>query len=439
MTDDLKNRLEALGDRTAERSDAFERLTRVRDRKQRNRRRGGLVIGLAVALVGSLVAVTALRDGTTTVPRGSETPNTPVGWQPPDVLTVWPETPMDERVAADVQAQADAGDPDVQWRLDPEQVAERFGLEFLYWSDADAHSIEPFEDGLRAVLTPCEQAEACRPIGELQLWLRQPVRAGSGGIWSVAAVVSDQLTIGIPVADPDVALTGASSIGIDVELEPDSATSAHIGFAAANGCSGAGSGTPALSTGHHELTLPEPGPPTESCGSMGAGYVFAYVTDDTTIPVGDPLVEPAAIEYPWLTVVPFFLEMERAEATATATVSPEPPASPSPRMTNACPDTWVSDVSAFFRDGELFACIYWRSGITISVYLEVDDADANVLLELYEASGCEGTICSPEALVWSADDAVEGPDAVTYRIPPLDPGSYLLMMEGGDRILVDVR
>ncbi len=71
MTDDLKNRLDRLGERTPDRGDAFERLTRVRERKQRNRRRGGLAMGIAVALVGSLVAVSTLRDTGTPVPRSS--------------------------------------------------------------------------------------------------------------------------------------------------------------------------------------------------------------------------------------------------------------------------------------------------------------------------------------------------------------------------------
>jgi hypothetical protein len=48
---------------------------------------------------------------------------------------------------------------------------------------------------------------------------------------------------------------------------------------------------------------------------MGAGYVFAYAQDDTTVPVGDPLLEPAAIEYPWLTIIPLYVEMIRDEAT----------------------------------------------------------------------------------------------------------------------------
>ncbi|HEY7478303.1 MAG TPA: hypothetical protein VIB62_08705 [Actinomycetota bacterium] len=322
MSDDLKARLDVLGNRTADRGDAFERLTKIRERRERNRKRGALVLGLSVVLVGSVAAVSLFRDGTATLPRGSEAPEVATWWQPPDVLTVWPETPMDSGVAADVQARADVGDPDVQWRLDPELVAERFGLEFLAWSSADAHDLVPADGAVVLTLTPCPHAETCRAIGELRLILRQPARAGDRGIWSIASVLSDALRLQIPQGgSPASQLTGGSTIGFDVTLDPDAATSAHIGFVAGNGCSSVGSGTPALASGHHELVLPEAGPPTNSCGAIGAGYAFVFVTDDTTEPVSDPLEEPTAIEFPWLTVVPFYLEMERSDATATATPS----------------------------------------------------------------------------------------------------------------------
>ena len=41
--------------------------------------------------------------------------------------------------------------------------------------------------------------------------------------------------------------------------------------------------------------------------------------DDTTVPTGDPLLEAAAIEYPWLTVIPIYLQMEEPDAGSTAT------------------------------------------------------------------------------------------------------------------------
>ncbi len=69
-------------------------------------------------------------------------------------------------------------------------------------------------------------------------------------------------------------------------------------------------------------------PATEDCGSIGAGYVFVYVTDDTTMPVSDPLVEPTAIEFPWLTVVPFYLDdggTGRLPPRGPFLVSREPP------------------------------------------------------------------------------------------------------------------
>ena len=69
----------------------------------------------------------------------------------------------------------------------------------------------------------------------------------------------------------------------------------------------------------HILELPAVTPDDPACDDMGAGYLFAYAMDDTTVPTGNPLLEAAAIEYPWLTVVPIYLQMEEPDASSTAT------------------------------------------------------------------------------------------------------------------------
>jgi hypothetical protein len=56
--------------------------------------------------------------------------------------------------------------------------------------------------------------------------------------------------------------------------------------------------------------VPELATDDPACSDVGAGYVFAYVTDEITVPVGDPLHEAAPIEYPWLSIVPVYLQME---------------------------------------------------------------------------------------------------------------------------------
>ncbi len=323
MTDDLRSRLDRLGERVPDRSDAFERLIQVRERKQRNRRRGGLAIGLAVVLVGSLVAVNTLRETGTPVPRSSDTPNVPVAWQPPDVLTIWPEDSMQDATkgtlsAQDVQAAVDDGDPDLQWRLDPEQVAERFGLDFLGWSSADAHDLEQGDSRVTATLTPCPQAEACRPIGELQVVLVQPGRSDAGGVWSVSSVVSEDLTIDIAPMDESAALAERSAI--DVELTLPENTVANVGLAAANPCAQTASLAPQLAAGTTALFVPDMEQIDFSCGEIGVGYAFAYATDDSTRPATDPFVDAAKIVYPWLTIVPIYVQMTSSEGTAT--VSP---------------------------------------------------------------------------------------------------------------------
>ena len=118
--------------------------------------------------------------------------------------------------------------------------------------------------------------------------------------------------------DPAAGLAGGSDVGFDITVP--AAVSAHIGMVAENGCRTATAFEAALSSGAHQLTLPKAKDADPSCGRIGAGYLFAYATDDTTLPTPDPLTEPTAIEFPWITIVPIYLEMETGPSV-TATES----------------------------------------------------------------------------------------------------------------------
>jgi hypothetical protein len=73
MSDDLRNRLEALADRGSVRSDAVERLQAARDRRQRARARRALALGLTIVAVGALFALSLLNRPTVVGPVSTPT------------------------------------------------------------------------------------------------------------------------------------------------------------------------------------------------------------------------------------------------------------------------------------------------------------------------------------------------------------------------------
>jgi hypothetical protein len=320
MSDDLKERLSRLADRATEPGgDALERLHQRRARKGRTRRVGTIALALTVAVAGSWGAFAAFagRDDRTAI--GDESPSGAASWQPPEVLTVWPENPVRGPSPEDVQAAVDAGDESLTWRLDPKQVAERFARQFLAWSEVSA--IERDIETSNAVrvfdVYPCAPDVACDLEGAPPaVHAVQPVTEGRGGIWSIAAVFAHDLSIELPAGGLALVIDGGSTIDLDLVL-PD-ARRAHIGLVARNGCDEILEFDPGNGSGRHTIALPEPAAAADadpSCGALGAGFVFAYAQDDTTVPVGDPLLEPAAIEYPWLTIIPLYVEMIRDRAT----------------------------------------------------------------------------------------------------------------------------
>ncbi len=313
MTEQLRERLASLGDRGGD-APTFEQLRKVRSRRDRARRVSALVVAVMVAVAGTSVAWVATRGGGT----GSQPIATPPA--EPEIPTIWPEAWGRDDLAAVTAAQAQADDlvANVLWRIEPDLVVQRFTTRVLGWTDASIRLVEESPGRVIYATDPCGPSTGCDAAEGLTVWLVQPARVGGDGIWSVQAVVSDRLDVGVEPMDP-VAGLGAGTLEMFLDLP--AAVSAHVGIRAWNGCTEASAFDIGLPAGPATLDVPEPGAPTDTCGDLGAGYLFAYATDDTTVPVGDPLLEAAAIEFPWLTVVPVYVVMERGPS-ATATASP---------------------------------------------------------------------------------------------------------------------
>lgn len=305
LTEDMKGRLERLGERGSEHADAFERLREARERRDRRRARSALAVGLSIVVVGALVAVNTLRDdGTAPVPRDDD----PVveAWQVPEAPYLWPENwaRLDDReTLTNVQAAADEGTTGIGWRLDPEQVVRRFVGSVLAW---ERPTIRPTD--LAGAYTVTQECPETDPCSAMDVVVAQPLVTGEDGVWSVVSATSPDL--GIPLGVRLDALAPGSAIDLDLSL-PEW-RSAHAGLIASNGCREVSEFALALENGTSSLEVPiaEPGDP--SCGETGAGYLFVYAMDDTTVPTGDPLLEAAAIEYPWLTMIPVQVQMSAA-------------------------------------------------------------------------------------------------------------------------------
>ena len=321
MRDDLKFRLDRLAERATPPggSDALDRLQTARARRSRSRRITAGALALVIAMAGTATVITAFdRDPTGGVaddpsPSASATP----AWAAADVLTVWPENPVRSHVTdpAMIQGYVDRGDDQLQWRLDPEEVARRFAGVVLGWTDVTVVGLDVDTDvDVRAYeITPCPPDATCDlEVPMPTVWLRQPATQGAGGIWSVVQVTSPSLEIELPT---ESILRGGTDIRFDLELFASRAV--HIGFAAANGCRAVTELDPGHDSGRYAIPVPAAREDDGSdCAPIGAGYVFAYVQDDTTVPVGDPLLEAAAFEFPFLAMVPIRLEMTSTEPAA---------------------------------------------------------------------------------------------------------------------------
>lgn len=260
---DLRIRLEQLGDRARPAVDAFARLEQVRRRRLRKRRVATAVVALLVATAGSLSAFVAFRGGEP-LAGGSED----------GFFALWPERTLDDALVA--QEEVDAGDPDAQWRLDPQDVALRFATESLGWKNAAMTSLEPLDSG------PVD-------VSIVDVWGSWDIRRqtvvtidrlvggdGSGvwtssGVWSVIAVRSPEFDLR---ADAGVGVALGQSIPVSTTLVEG--TEVAVGVAGTAPCTGFHEQTAEVRDGH--LTFP-----VEGVGIGCAGYLYA-LTPST--PVG---------------------------------------------------------------------------------------------------------------------------------------------------------
>lgn len=263
---DLRTRLERMGERARPAPDAFDRLARARRRRDRNRRIEAGIVAAVVAVAGSFAAFTAFRDGGARTAGGGEG----------GFYALWPESTLEQ--TEEEQQRVASGDPDVQWRLDPEATAVRFVNDALGWSEDFAQpavSTTTSPDGVTTVEiqtppVPCPSPPVpeCRPR-DVTVRLRQLV--ADGGIWSVVSVESSVFNAPIHVG-AEVALGGHIAIATGL---PDG-TEVAVGVGGTGSCSGFQEQTAAVLDGF--IVLPVRGV-SEGC----VGYLYA-VTPST--PVG---------------------------------------------------------------------------------------------------------------------------------------------------------
>jgi len=306
MTDDVRNRLERLADRvvTDRDDDPIARLDGGRRRRATNRRMGAVAVALAVALAGTATAMAAFDDDDHIVAVDPQPTGAP-DWMPPDVLTVWPENPVTAHITdpQTIQRWVDRGDAELQWRKDPEEVVRRFAAIVLGWSDVTIveRDIETGADVRAYDVDPCPSDATCFGDPGPAVWVTQSAAIGREGIWSVLQVEGSGLRIGtrgVVAAGSDLRFRLAATSGTDV----------HIGIVATNGCVSLMDFQPGLSSGPAALQVPAP-EVADGCADVAVGYAFAYAQAGTTVPIGDPFLESAPMEFPWLTVVPIQVDL----------------------------------------------------------------------------------------------------------------------------------
>jgi hypothetical protein len=316
---DLREDLGRLADFVGEPATLHD-LETARRRRERRRRTSGLVAGLAVMVAAGVFLATTLRD------RPVPTPGDPGPATTGSATTVWPENAVNGASADDVQAALDDGDDSLRWRTDPQKVVERFGQQILGRSVLIVARPTQVGDGLVVEAWPCPPGEV--PIGlscdapqgdPLSFRLIQGARQGDGGIWSVESVTSVPLEVSLGSAASESIAEGSDVMFEISQLDPS--TSAHVGIVASNGCDVVHA-TDDLPNGQSVLRVPKLDQSSPECAASPGGYAYAYVTDDTTLPSVDPINEPTAIEYPWITILPIAISPEAGTSESETAAAP---------------------------------------------------------------------------------------------------------------------
>lgn len=311
MTDpDLKSRLERLGNRIPPTLDAFVGLRDRRIRQDRNRRLGTMVVALVVAVAGTWGIFAAFDDhGRGSGPAGLGTPSA-TAWVPPSTPTLWPESWTDTLPRpADVQAQADAGDAWVAWRLDPEAVAHRFVAQALGWKSAGPLRVTRLDQ------VPTSGGEvryraSCGPgclAGPAVLFLAQPVKQGPGGVWDVTGIVDTHVRIsftgpqhegGAPPGAPPTLAWGASMSAL-VHVR-DQGLIGSAGVVTSDGCATSTTTSGPLDPGHPRWESavqgpvnPSPSAETVPCGDTSSAFLYGYIKSGEGGSGSGDLLDPA--------------------------------------------------------------------------------------------------------------------------------------------------
>jgi hypothetical protein len=285
---DLRTNLERLGERASPGQDAFERLERRRRRKERNRRIGAGVLALVLVVGGSLAAFNAFRD--------ADGP-TLGGGGPEAFFALWPEQTEAGLTAA--QEGVEAGDPELQWRLDPTETLARFAMEVLNWQGAGIPGEISGSGPIQVSIAEIEEIGGPFSDGKTASAFVTVEQIG-GGIWSVVEVHGDDLVL--PLTAGEEVLAG-STIIVPTNLADGERVSMGVAFLSACGAPGVDENVEAA---NGELVFQVPDAP-DGC----TGYVYAMrpktgvgavaigsflLTDDEMVPaIGYQVLEISAV------------------------------------------------------------------------------------------------------------------------------------------------
>jgi hypothetical protein len=280
---DLRTRLEQIAGRARVAPDAFEQLERARRRHERDRRITAGTVALLVAVAGSFAAFNAFRTG-----GGGQTIGAPGG---SGFLALWPE--QTEAGLAAAQEAVDRGDPGLDWRSDPIEVARRFAVEELLWPSATVELQEGsdvenddiiFVDLAVPPGTSCDQivTDAECPTTRTTVTMRRLGR--QDGLWSIVETHGEDLAL--PLVPGDVVSAG-TSIRVSTNLPDGERVSMGVALLAACDRRGPDANVEA-NGGMLEFNVPAV---PEGC----AGYVYAMrpPTSEGAVAIGSFLLTDA--------------------------------------------------------------------------------------------------------------------------------------------------
>jgi hypothetical protein len=206
---DPRKILERAARRIDPRSDAFERLDRRRERKARNRRVTAGVVALLVAIGGSYTAFTVFRGSSGNLGAVGDS-----GFH-----ALWPEVTLAD--AQQAQAQADAGDPALTWRLSPSSVAGEFVNQAFGWDGFSVHAVGgadpttvqgPVEMLVQSPTVACVVHVPCPVLdqagGPLSAVVVLDRLVNPDGIWSVVEVYNPSISLRLPISPGATVVSG---------------------------------------------------------------------------------------------------------------------------------------------------------------------------------------------------------------------------------------